>query len=980
VFARSVPAGLVALGLLLPGAAGALEAGKRFDQYAHAAWRSVGQASSVQALVASRDGHLWLGTTEGLVRFDGQRPVVHDAQRFPGIADRNVVAVHEARDGGLWIASQGRGLSRLDGSRVTTWSEAAGPPGRFVLDLVETADGSVWAAGKDGVARFLPGRPRPAPALDGLPARCTHALAVDRDGALWAGTHAGLARWDGRAWVAERTPPPASASIVDVVLAEPDGTLWMGTRGAGLWSRRDGRWRGYGVAEGLGSNEVSALLRDRQGHLWAATRKGTLAWLAEDDRFRTFPLPPKTCADRIEALAEDAEGGLWVATELCGLHRLADRPFRTLTTEDGLPSDRVLGLVPHPAGGAVIGTRGGGLARLAPGGAVKLLRCAPDLPCDECWDFTMGAPVGPGFLAVCRRNVVLRWDGGAMSRLQPLPGDLREASFALAARDGALWFAEETGAVVRAHQGMAARLPLPEPFAGYRILFEGAGGAVWVAADDGLVAWQAGQTRVLRLPPGERPAEVANFHEDAGGALWMATKGEGIRHTRGDRLATVGVAQGLPSGWIIQLLEDGQGRLWASSSKGIFWVDKRELEEVVEGRRARVHANVYDANDGIQLRSESFGHPAGFKDGEGRLWFATNGGVVTVVPGARRPGPRVRIEELRLDGQRLAPGAAGAPVVRGGQRDLEATFAAATFAPADTVSFRYRLGGGTAEWVELGASRTLRLARLAPGDYQLSVAARTRESDWSAQPARFALSLRPPFHRSPAFLLVLAGTVGLALLAVHRARLARARAGMAALAAERTRIAREIHDTLAQAFVATSVQLECLEEALEREGPRDPRIHRHLDTAKKVVAESLDEARRAVWVLRPQAIESGLVPALETMVNRVSGGTAVALQVSGPERELPPLVASNLLRVAHEAVANALRHARARRIEVRLAFAPGSVALAVADDGQGLAPAPAHRDGQGILGMKERAAQMAAALSIEPAPGGGTVVRVEVGA
>ena len=101
---------------------------------------------------------------------------------------------------------------------------------------------------------------------------------------------------------------------------------------------------------------------------------------------------------------------------------------------------------------------------------------------------------------------------------------------------------------------------------------------------------------------------------------------------------TIGVEQGLPSGWIVQLLEDGAGRLWASSSKGIFWVPRRELDEVADGRRLRVHPSLYDANDGIQIRSESFGHPAGFKDGQGRLWFATNSGVVVVdPPGADGP-------------------------------------------------------------------------------------------------------------------------------------------------------------------------------------------------------------------------------------------------------------------------------------------------------------------------------------------------------
>ena len=171
------------------------------------------------------------------------------------------------------------------------------------------------------------------------------------------------------------------------------------------------------------------------------------------------------------------------------------------------------------------------------------------------------------------------------------------------------------------------------------------------------------------------------------------------------------------------------------------------------------------------------------------------------------------------------------------------------------------------------------------------------------------------------------------MFAVHRVRLGRTRAAMQAALQERSRLARDLHDTLAQAFVATSVQLECLEEAVENQQQAD--IHRHLGTARKVVSETLDEARRAVWVLRPQTLDRGLTAALSTLVSRVSGGVSVAFDVIGAERALSPLVASGVLRIAQEAVANAHRHGQAGQIAVQLSFLPDLVALSVSDDGKG---------------------------------------------
>jgi signal transduction histidine kinase len=590
---------------------------------------------------------------------------------------------------------------------------------------------------------------------------------------------------------------------------------------------------------------------------------------------------------------------------------------------------------------------------------------------------------------VCEPNEALRWDGQGQARSASLAGGLEGATFTLEARDGAVWWAFY-GKVVRSQGASAITLTEQESFQGYRILFEARDGTMWIAADDALTAWRQGRTRILRLPPTERPVEVASFLEDQGGTLWMGTKGEGIRRLRGDQFRTIGVQHGLPSGWIVQLLDDGAGRIWASSGKGIFWVPRRELEEVADGRRLRVHPTLYDASDGIEIRSEPFGHPAGFKDGKGRLWFATNSGIILVDPLVQTVGPRVAIEQLSLGGKRVEWRPGISPAATGARQDLEVTFSALTFEPADTVSYRYRLGEGP--WVELGPGRTLHEAGLTPASYRLQIAARTRESGWTPAPVGLDFKVVPPFHRSPAFLASLAALLalgaGLSLLTVHRLRIARARAALETVMDERSRISREIHDTLAQAFVATSVQLECLEEALEAQATPTTKVRRHLETAKKVVEESLEEARRAVWVLRPQSIESGLVPALQTLVARLSGGTVVELKVTGAERELPPLVASNLLRIAHEALANARRHAGARRIEVRLSYAPDTVTLAVADDGKGMnprasgdsGPGPSNGHGQGLLGMRERAAQMGGSLSVAGGPEAGTTVAVEVAA
>jgi signal transduction histidine kinase/ligand-binding sensor domain-containing protein len=946
----------------------ALEPGVRADEYTQTPWAAVPRGVTVSAIVHSRDGALWVATSEGLLRLEGPRAVAYDAARVPGIAEHNVSALLEAPDGALWVGSRERGLVQLRGNERTLWQQRDGLPDNDIHALARGPDGSIYVGGGIGVARLAPGAARAQSLRSGLPRSRVQALAVDALGVAWVGTLAGLLRWDGgeQSWRPEPGPPVHTR--VEALWADADGTLWAGTTSDGLWKREAGAWRAYGGREGLEAGELSAILRDRAGHLWVGSRQGHLYWL-DRGGFRELPLEHDSCGRSIEALAEDGEGGLWLGTTGCGLHRLEARAVRVIGRRDGLPADLVLGLNGTGDGTVWVATRGSGIARIAPGGrTAEPVACAPDLPCSSCWDIAGGA--GAGFTAICRRHLV-RWDGRLVVEAS-LPDGWSAADLVMEASDGALWLAHGK-TVARWKDGQLTSLAEQEGLAGKRVLQEGRGGAIWIAAYDGVALWRAG--RVQLFPTPMAGIEPTSLCEAADGGLWVGTKGAGLRRLRDGAFATVTTANGLPTNWIIQILEDDTGRLWMSGSKGLFSADPQELAEVAAGKRLALHPSVYDAADGVLIRTESFGHPAGWKGKDGRLWFATHDGVAVVEPASLRghPAPRVVFDEVRVGGSRFAAGEA-LTVPGRGARDLEAHFAALSFAAPEAIAFRHRLLPMESDWID-GAARTVYYPRLEPGRYLLQVRARHRDGSWGAPEAAVPFELRPPIHRTPWFIAAMAAAAAALLLLVHRLRLARARASLHAVMAERARIARDMHDTLAQAFVATSVRLECLDHALESEDRSTAR--RHLDTARRVVRESLEEARRSVWVLRPQALERGLPAALETLVGGTQGETRVELEVTGTPRPLAPAIETNLLRIAQEAVANAYRHARAHRIILRLAFAAGSVLLSVTDDGTGITER-AGGVAQGMTGMKERAAEIGGTLSIEGGPAGGTAVRVEV--
>jgi signal transduction histidine kinase len=191
---------------------------------------------------------------------------------------------------------------------------------------------------------------------------------------------------------------------------------------------------------------------------------------------------------------------------------------------------------------------------------------------------------------------------------------------------------------------------------------------------------------------------------------------------------------------------------------------------------------------------------------------------------------------------------------------------------------------------------------------------------------------------------------------------------------ERMRIAREIHDTLAQGFTGIIVQLEAAEDA-QTHGLKKENVD-HLRRASELARDSLQEARRSVFALRPQVLEQReLADALNELITKMTAGTSLQaeLTVDGTPRKLPAEVEQNLLRIGQEALTNALRHARASHFTAKLTFRPEAVLLSLKDDGCGFDVASRH-EGFGLTGMKERVESMAGRLQIESAPGKGTTI------
>jgi signal transduction histidine kinase len=371
------------------------------------------------------------------------------------------------------------------------------------------------------------------------------------------------------------------------------------------------------------------------------------------------------------------------------------------------------------------------------------------------------------------------------------------------------------------------------------------------------------------------------------------------------------------------------------------------------------------------------------------LWFATLDGVSFIDPAhmpENRVPPPVAIENVLVDDHPRP--VEGELRIQPGANRVEFQYAGLSFVAPQKVQYRYQLQGFDREWIDAGNRRAAFYTNLPPGNYRFRVLAANNDGVWNTTGASFGLRMLPHYYQTWWFYSFLAALCLLLAYLAYRWRVLQVEAQWGAVLRERGRIAREIHDTLAQGFVGISVQLELLARLLtgSREAAPPKSALEQLDQARALVRASLADARTSIWDLRSEAggaqnPPDDLPSRLSRNCTRIAGGSSakVYLQVKGTYRPVERKIEEELLRIGQEAVANAVRHAAATRIDVQLIYESAQVFLRVEDDGRGFTNPPGSSGPEGhygIKGMRERAGEIDASLVLESTPGEGTRVLV----
>jgi signal transduction histidine kinase/ligand-binding sensor domain-containing protein len=942
--------------------------------------------NSVHALAQTRDGYLWVGSDDGVARFDGVRFVSFGLRE--GLHSGSVRVLFEDRQGALWLGTVGGGLSRWQDGHFTTFTIEDGLPTDSVTALAEDSDGRLWVGTEAGLVLLQNGKLAPLPQAATLNGKAITTLFKDRRGTLWVGAtgagvfqfHAGqftplvdgsvegllqdphclLVDQGGRVWVGAgddfvlcregqqwrryRIPRHLARPYVSTLAEEPDGTIWAGSVSEGLFQFRQGKLTTINANSGLSDNFIESLLVDRERNLWVGTgaglnrlRRSNLSVFGQSEGLGYGP---------VQGLAEVGAGVVWAGKPSDGLYRSEGRTFSRLATGD--PTGR------YPEINGLLITRDGHCWAAETRGLLEFEE--PKAPAPQAAPTTLS---GLNVIALAESRDGTLWAG---------------------TRDGELWRRREGNWTIATNytqsHAVTAIVPAPD-------------GALWIGTEGGGLVRFKGELRShFDKRNGLVSTLIRTLYLDGQGALWIGTAGGGLSRWRDERIVTFTSREGLPDNTVSQILEDDTARLWLGSNRGVACVSKSELEELAAGKRSAVYPQVYGRAEGMPSEECTGGfHPAGLKSKSGLLWFSTLKGIVVISPHPRladAPTPTVVLEETLIDG---VVGDAGK--LSPGKHRLEFRYTGLSLGAPERVRFRYRLEGLDPDWVEAGTRRAAFYGYVPPGEYRFHVTACNSDGVWNESGASLALIVPPHFWQARWFIVL--GALGLLASVGGAARLVEKRKlnhrlkhleAERALEKERARIAQDLHDDLGSSLTRISL----LSDLVKADKDAPAQVETHALKISQSAAQTVQALEEIVWALRPgsDSLQS-LIEYIVHVANELFEGDTARCRLDVPRdlpaRVLPPDTRHNIFLVVKEALTNALKHAGAGEVWVQAKTTDNSLEIAVQDDGRGFDPhrPPAPGRQHGLGNMRARAQAMGGNLTVESTPGKGTTVRLTVG-
>ena len=953
--------------------------------------------NEVTALLQTRDGYIWVGTSSGLARFDGVKFTRFGEQ--DGLRNSRILCLLEDRQGRFWVGTDGGGLFQFQNGRFEALTTREGLFSDVVMSLTEGTEGRIWIGTYAGLSCWRDGHFLHDASVP--PQRNEPVSRVLDDGpGLWVVLNGYLNQVKGQRYLRENLGAEPSSQIAIATLRRgPSGKIWFGGLSGHLSCSSNGvMMQMHPQPEKLSVDTILDVCEARNGDMWLGmASSGLRRW--RNGQLLSLSVLDGLTDNSVRCLLEDREGNIWAGTSSGGLNRIKLKKLRLVTTNDGLSHNGITSLAQDREDKVWIGSNGGGLS--VANGDVFVRADVSYLLDNESLPSLLSAQDGSLWLGTWNSGLFHK-TGSKLEQFHLAAPENDQPVLALCEdHAGGLWvgtyqeglkfFKDGVFTPCRTTNGLAAKY--------ITALVQGSQGRLWIGSDgDGLHCLVGESVRSFTRKDGLASDFVRTLYLDAEEVLWIGTSG-GLSRLKAGQLVSLTTQQGLWDDVISQILEDGSGNLWFGSNRGIFCVSKSELNDVIEGRQMALNPRTFGKGEGMENLECTGGFcPAGLRTRDGRLWFSTVKGLAVVdlknIP-VNPVAPAVMLEEVRVDGIRPPPklkiqnqkSAVGTIKtselkIGPGARRVEFRYTALSFTAPEKVRFRYRLEGLDTDWVEAGNRRIAEYSYLPPRQYRFRVTACNEDGIWGESEAGLELTCLPAFWQTWWFRLLIAamvlGGVGGAVKYWATRRLRRRLTVLQqqnALEQERTRIARDIHDELGTLLTEISLLSDHGRKRLDRPGEVEVDLQRISSSAR----EAVQTADGIVWAVNPRNdsfvhLANYLVHFAEDFFRLTTIRCRLDVPPGLPQIHLPMQHRHNLLLAVKEACNNVVRHSEASEIWLRMTLADQEFSITVEDNGKGFIAGAMPEDSNGLRNMRERMADFGGRLQLSSEPGRGTRV------
>jgi ligand-binding sensor domain-containing protein len=703
----------------------ALDPHKEFTQYTRTFWTQAQglPQDTIRAIAQTPDGYLWLGTREGLARFDGSDFLTF-SKSDGALPINTVTTLATGRGGTLWIGTL-EGVSRYQNGRFRVYTAADGLPVGPVNSLVEDHEGALWIASGGRLYRFQNGRATLFSHESMAPLDVVQVVYEDPQRRLWVSGVGGLLVRSGDSFTTVLDGKDLKGEFISSLLGRPDG-LWMGGNHGILSMGPEHKLVRFGTREGLADESIDSLLSDRAGNLWAATGAGLSRF--QNGRFVT---PPRDGGDanndRVWCMFEDREGDLWIGTN-SSLERLRDDRFLIYGRPEGMPSDEPTVVRQDRKGNIWIGYHDAGLLVLS-SGTRRRYTTSDGLPSNEIFsvrearngDLLIGTANGlsrlhDGHFLNDRIAEPLRRHG-VYELLEDASGKLLAAtSDGVFRRDQDVWhpILQGDGGTT----GMVAAM------------VEGGDGSLWVGMfNNGLWRVPVGEhARKFTTADGLGSNQIRSLYRDNDGTLWIGTFGGGLNALRRDGFHRYESRVGMLSDNVAHVEDDHKGNLWLSTTRGISEISKPQLREFDQGTIHTLKPRNFGIQDGLRSAQCASSFPTaggGTRTRDGHLWFPTSRGLATLDPNeppratVNAPAPITRILETLVDGVPIDP--EHASTLKAGTKRIQFRYTGVYLSAPERVTYATKLEGIDKDWVASGTHHTFAFSSPGHGHYTFRV-------------------------------------------------------------------------------------------------------------------------------------------------------------------------------------------------------------------------------------------------------------------